>query len=254
MVGAVQGSRVRPYVVELRLATFDDATWAEVVAALAGRVRHAAALLDGAMPEDVDDVLADCGVSLFPGPRELRTRCTCPDVANPCKHVAAVHYVLADAFDADPFLLPLLRGRDRDALLAQLRGARAAAGSGTVGAGGGADVPGVAGAVAWRWWRRVGAAGDGGVDWRALAVDELVEARGELGEIQVHPHPPDDPGAVLRRLGAPPGRAADLLPALEAAVGAAAGRAWDLLVGADPSRRCPSTGDGSAGRGVASPS
>jgi uncharacterized Zn finger protein len=88
-------------------------------------VRHAAELLDGRMPEDVDEVLAGCGVSLFPTARELATRCSCPDVANPCKHVAAVHYVLAQTFDADPFLLPALRGRDRDALLAGLRAVRA---------------------------------------------------------------------------------------------------------------------------------
>jgi hypothetical protein len=85
---------------------FDDATWDAIVVALAGRVRHAAELLDGRMPEDVDEVLAACGVSLFPSARELATRCSCPDVANPCKHVAAVHYVLAQTFDADPFLLP----------------------------------------------------------------------------------------------------------------------------------------------------
>ncbi|MGH8898718.1 MAG: SWIM zinc finger family protein, partial [Egibacteraceae bacterium] len=44
------------------------------------------------------------------------TSCSCPDYANPCKHVAAVHYVLAQTFDADPFLLPTLRGRDQTAL------------------------------------------------------------------------------------------------------------------------------------------
>ena len=72
------------------------------------------------------------------------------------------------------------------------------------------------------------------MDWRAITVDELVTARGELAEVRARPHPPEDPGAVLRRLGAPPGSVAALGPALQAAVEVAAGRAWDLLVGGDP--------------------
>lgn len=216
VTAAVQGTRVRPYVVELRLPTFDDPTWARVVGALAGRVRHAAALLDGAMPEDVDEVLADCGVSLFPGPGELRTRCTCPDVANPCKHVAAVHYVLADAFDTDPFLLPALRGRDRAALLADLRAARAAA-DGATGPTSATPAPDL----------------DDGVDWHELEARTLTVARGRYGSIPLHPAPPKDPAAVLRRLGPPPGGDAAAGPALYAAVAAAADRAWDLLVGGD---------------------
>lgn len=211
VTAAVQGSRVRPYVVELRLPAFDDATWGRVVAALAGRVRHAATLLGGAMPDDIDDTLADCGVSLFPGPGELRTRCTCPDVANPCKHVAAVHYVLAEAFDDDPFLLPALRGRDRETLLAELRAARAGA---------------TAAAPA------TDAAGDG-VDWRDIGARDLVGARGDLAAVPVHPHRPRDPAAILRGLGPPPGRPAGLEPALVQAVAAAAERAWAHLVGDD---------------------
>src|SRR5680860_1798913 len=109
----VQGSRARPYRVTLQLPAFDDATWEAVLAELAGELRHAAVLLDGQMPPHVDDVFATCGVSLFPRPGELTTTCSCPDWANPCKHVAAVHYVLGQTFDADPFLLPSLRGRDR---------------------------------------------------------------------------------------------------------------------------------------------
>ena len=81
------------------------------------------------MPDDIDDTLAGCGLSLFPKAGDLATTCSCPDHANPCKHVAAVHYVLAQAFDDDPFLLPTLRGRDQHALLAALRAARTGAGA-----------------------------------------------------------------------------------------------------------------------------
>lgn len=204
----VAGSRATPYRVVLELPAFDDATWEAIVRALAGQVRHAAELLDGRMPEDVDEVLAACGVSLFPTARELATRCSCPDLANPCKHVAAVHYVLAQSFDADPFLLPTLRGRDRSALLAGLRAAR----SGT------ADpVP------------------DEGPATEPLRVEELVarelfSARRPLTSVTVRPHRPDDPAAPLRRLGPPPGLdAAD--DDLHAAVRDAAALAWELLDG-----------------------
>ena len=47
--------------------------------------------------------------------------CTCPDWANPCKHVAATHYILAERFDEDPFLIFRLRGRSNEEILTELR-------------------------------------------------------------------------------------------------------------------------------------
>ncbi len=208
----VWGSRARPYRVTLQLPAFDDPTWRAVTAALAARLRHAAALLDGQMPEDIDDVLAECGVSLFPTARELNTRCSCPDAANPCKHVAAVHYVLAQSFDADPFLLPTLRGRDRPSLLAELRAHRA--GTTTT--------------------ELDEAAPEGPLRIDTLVARGLFASPGGFAEVSVRPHPPDDPGATLRRLGPPPGLAA-AADALQAAVTDAAAVAWELLDGdADP--------------------
>ena len=48
--------------------------------------------------------------------------CSCPDWEVPCKHLAAVCYVLAEAFDDDPFAMLAWRGKARDDLLAALRG------------------------------------------------------------------------------------------------------------------------------------
>lgn len=212
VTAAVQGTRARPYKVRLTLPVFSDAEWDAIVGSLSDRLRHAAELLDGRMPEDIDDVLDEHGLSLFPTARELGTRCSCPDVANPCKHVAAVHYVLAQTFDADPFLLPTLRGRDRTTLLAALRAARA-----------GSDELG-----------DVEVEDDGPLPRSALVARELFTAAGDLSAVTVRPHPPEDPGAVLRRLGPPPGlEAAE--PLLQQLVEDAARRAWDLLDGdADP--------------------
>jgi uncharacterized Zn finger protein len=207
----VKVSRPRPYRVRLELPAFSDAQWQIVIEALAEQLRHAAALLDGRMPEDVDEVLADCGVSLFPRARELRTQCSCPDHANPCKHVAAVHYVLAQTFDADPFLLPALRGRDRTAFLASLRAART-----------GAPVP-----------VDTPAEVTGGVPLSELSPVTMFDATGSLESIAAHPQEPGEVTAALRRLGPPPGIAAAAVPLLEEAVTAAAERAWQLATSTD---------------------
>ena len=206
----VAGSRSQPYRVRLQLPAFDDATWQHIVQALAGQVRHAAALADGRMPDDVDDTLAEVGVSLFPTAGELVTACSCPDVANPCKHIAAVHYELAQTFDADPFLLPELRGRDRPSLLAALRAVRAGGADPTV------DSDDEVGAT---------------VPLSDLRADQLWTARGDLQAIAVTPRPVDDPSAAVRSLGPMPAPAGAAPTDLEPLVADAAALAWQLAAG-----------------------
>ncbi|HEY0016729.1 MAG TPA: SWIM zinc finger family protein [Longimicrobium sp.] len=122
----VQGSRTLPYVVSIRLTPFTDAEWARAEEALADQALFLAALLAGEMPRDVEQAFAAAGLSLFPSrAAELDSDCSCPDWSNPCKHVAATYYILAEAFDTDPFLVLSWRGRGRDDLLARLRELRA---------------------------------------------------------------------------------------------------------------------------------
>lgn len=117
----VQGSRPQPYKVTIEVARLTDAEWTKVVKALAGQAAYAAKLLAGEMPSEIEQVARDAGVSLFPkAANDLKTSCSCPDWSNPCKHVAAVYYLLGETFDRDPFLLFRLRGLDRDALFARL--------------------------------------------------------------------------------------------------------------------------------------
>jgi uncharacterized Zn finger protein len=119
----VQGSRPTPYAVSIRLKALPEKDWARVEAALAGRAVFLAKLLAGEMPTDVEEAFADCRLSLFPSTaRDLRTSCTCPDSSNPCKHIAATYYLLAEAFDDDPFLIMAWRGRGRAELVARLLG------------------------------------------------------------------------------------------------------------------------------------
>lgn len=126
----VQGSRPGLYDVVLGVAPVSPAKWGELEAALAGRAAYAATLLDGRLPHEIEDVARDCGIALLPKTsRDLLVDCTCPDAASLCKHIAAVCYLAAEAFDDDPFLLLLWRGRTREDLLAGLRRHRSGSGS-----------------------------------------------------------------------------------------------------------------------------
>ncbi|MCP4221732.1 MAG: hypothetical protein GY773_00130 [Actinomycetia bacterium] len=117
----VSGSRRNPYRVEIRFRTFDDDEWGRLLAAFVARAERTAALLDGELHPDLVEVAADAGIGLLPHAGELRPRCSCPDWADPCKHSAAVCYLVADELDQDPFALLLLRGRDREQVLAGVR-------------------------------------------------------------------------------------------------------------------------------------
>ena len=117
----VQGSREEPYEVAIRMAPLAPALWQRVARVLSGEAVFLARLLAGEMPDDIEKAFAKAGVSLFPTRlSEIVTRCSCPDWSNPCKHIAAVYYLLGEEFDRDPFLLFALRGSSRDDLLRQV--------------------------------------------------------------------------------------------------------------------------------------
>ena len=118
----VQGSRVRPYDVRLGVLPLTKAQWRRVQERLAGQALFRAKLLAGEMPHEIEDVFAECGTPLFPrSAADLDMHCSCPDWGVPCKHLAAVCYVLAEEFDRDPFAMLAWRGQARGELLAALR-------------------------------------------------------------------------------------------------------------------------------------
>src|SRR5919199_4803283 len=124
----VWGHSPRPYKATIRFQALSDAQWERVVDALAAKALYAARLLAGEMPEQIEEVFQAAGVSLFPDKAgDLVPDCTCPDWANPCKHVAAVFYLLGERFDADPFLTFELRGRTQEQIAAALRARRSEA-------------------------------------------------------------------------------------------------------------------------------
>jgi uncharacterized Zn finger protein len=126
----VQGSQPTPYRVDISFHAFSEPEWTRIITVLAGQALFAAALLAGEMPENIEEAFAAAATSLFPvAMHEVDTQCTCPDWSNPCKHIAAVYYVMAEEFDRDPFLLFTLRGRTKEQILAALRAARTKTGA-----------------------------------------------------------------------------------------------------------------------------
>ena len=123
----VQGTQRKPYSITISYSHFSESQWDKILDALSSQALFTAMLLGGEIPHEVELVFSAVGLSLFPAStKEIKTNCSCPDFANPCKHIAAVYYILAEKLDRDPFLIFLLRGQDREMILDGLRRRRSA--------------------------------------------------------------------------------------------------------------------------------
>lgn len=127
VLARVQGSEEEPYKVSLSLDPFTDEQWGYVIETMSQKAVFAAKLLAGEMPQNIEDVFTSNGLSLFPFTlSDVHSKCSCPDKANPCKHVGAVYYQLGDRFSEDPFVLFQLRGRTKEQIISDLRQLRSA--------------------------------------------------------------------------------------------------------------------------------
>ncbi|SCL70555.1 SWIM zinc finger family protein [Micromonospora chersina] len=210
VTASVQGSRPDPYPVRIGLAAHPDEVWERIEAELAGQAFFSARLLAGDLPAELEELFAAAGAPLFPGAvGELAQHCGCPDFAVPCKHLAATFYLLAEAFDADPFQLLHWRGRARGELLDRLRTLRGAASpGGPAAAPDGPAVPADAGGAPGPNARPVAGAGRvlGGLP--AVPPDDEVD-RFWLSPVALPDRPPTlatGSELLLRQLG-PPGAA-----------------------------------------------
>jgi uncharacterized Zn finger protein len=239
----VTGSRATPYKITIELIELSASAWTKAIDGLAKKAQFSAELLAGQMPQAIDEVFMEAGVSLFPKQRaDLKTSCSCPDWGDPCKHVAATHYVLGEALDRDPFLLFELRGRTKDQVLDALRAAR-----------------GGAGETAQKKVGKSKAASENRaievptVKLGKLKVAEYDKPREPLPALHFSFDEPVTHGAVLRQLGAPATWEGDASPAdiLAPLVRAAAETARRIAM-AEPSE--PSEpAELSTGRGRAKP-
>jgi uncharacterized Zn finger protein len=213
VLAEVQGSRHTPYRVRIRTKVLSEHQWRRAEKAMAAQALPLAKLLAGEMPHEIEDLLAACKLTLFPSSyRELKASCTCPDAVNPCKHIAAVYYILAERFDQDPFLIFAWRGRTSQELLEHLQARR-----------GGAT----------QEHSPTPSRPDDHDANDAPPLSELVDcfwnAGPELVELRVSPLASAAPDALLRRLGPAPAESAgrnvaDLLAPAYARLAAAAER------------------------------
>jgi uncharacterized Zn finger protein len=109
------------YDVKIELKAISEAKWKKIIKRLAIHSGWLTKLLINEMPDDIDEAFKDSGVLLLPGDRsDLKTKCSCPDYANPCKHIAGTYYKVASCLDTDPFLLFELRGIKREKIFSEL--------------------------------------------------------------------------------------------------------------------------------------
>lgn len=114
----VSGSRKSPYFVSISLEPFPESIWKKLSYEIAKNSLFVIEMLQDRMPESVEDIFQASRLSLFPTHLDqLYSDCDCPDKANPCKHIAATYYILAQHFDLDPFLIFTLRGRTKTQIL-----------------------------------------------------------------------------------------------------------------------------------------
>ncbi|MCA8938956.1 MAG: SWIM zinc finger family protein [Planctomycetes bacterium] len=122
VTASVQGSRKSSYRISIKFDPLPDHTWKLILHNMTKRAIYAAEMLLDRMPTDIESVFSYAGASLFPERLEdLKSECDCPDWSNPCKHIAATYYVLAQHFDLDPFLIFVWRGRLKTQILEALR-------------------------------------------------------------------------------------------------------------------------------------
>lgn len=113
--GTVQGSMRHPYESVIRVGQLSKEEWGRVADALMARPAVVAKMMAGRMPEELEEIFDNAGLSLFPN--DMEAGCSCYDWENPCKHTAAVYLILSQQLDRDPLLILRLRGMDQKELL-----------------------------------------------------------------------------------------------------------------------------------------
>lgn len=134
----VSGSDV--YSVEMEVQPLAAARWDAIVSECSGKVASVIELLQGRLSQAVMETVTRRGEGLFPLPRQIALRCSCPDAASMCKHVAATLYGVGARLDNEPELLFRLRHVEPQQLIRQAGNVPAMAPSDARGALDGADL------------------------------------------------------------------------------------------------------------------
>ncbi|MEF9920098.1 MAG: SWIM zinc finger family protein [Erysipelotrichaceae bacterium] len=113
----VQGSRAKPYEVEIVIAPLPKAKWKKVNALCNHQIESLEELIEGKFPKELEVIFKDKDYGLFPSPKEIRFNCSCPDGAYVCKHIAATLYGIGARLDENPLLFFELRNIDSKSLI-----------------------------------------------------------------------------------------------------------------------------------------
>ncbi|TNE49624.1 MAG: helix-turn-helix domain-containing protein [Deltaproteobacteria bacterium] len=106
-----------PYEVTVSIEPLPDKTWERIKEQCTGEIGSILELLQGNISKDVMAIVSNKNKGLFPKPKEISFRCSCPDSASMCKHIAAVLYGVGRRLDTEPELLFTLRNVDPQELI-----------------------------------------------------------------------------------------------------------------------------------------
>jgi len=113
----VQGSYNNHYKITIGLPFFMLKQMMTLLSLLKSSPLWQADLQAGVLSPDLIDALSNTNIHLTPCDwDEVNASCSCYDYGDPCKHIAAVYYCVADMIDQDPLLLLSLRGVSRNDL------------------------------------------------------------------------------------------------------------------------------------------
>jgi uncharacterized Zn finger protein len=109
------------YNITIEITPIAKARWNEVIKQISSKASIVSRLMLNEVPENIEDTFSNLGLHLLPySDRDFKTKCSCPDSANPCKHIAGVYYLVASQLDENPFLLFELRGLSKTELQEKL--------------------------------------------------------------------------------------------------------------------------------------
>ena len=105
------------YIISIEITPIAKSKWNLAVDKLSSKASTISRLLLNEVPENIESSFSELGLHLLPHSRQdFKTNCSCPDYANPCKHIAGVYYLVASQLDENPFLLFELRGLSKSEL------------------------------------------------------------------------------------------------------------------------------------------
>jgi len=113
----VQGSRAKPYKVEVVIKSLKKDVWEAITKDCAGKIDSLQELMEGKFPRALSELFTAKGEGLFPAPNEITFTCSCPDYADMCKHVAAALYGVGARLDENPALFFVLRNINIEELI-----------------------------------------------------------------------------------------------------------------------------------------